>query len=314
MKVSAPTRKIVIVGLGTAGLVHARALEDIPGVAVVAGIDTSQSRPLTFRGAAVPTYPSVFDTTSDRLDPDIVVVATPTPTHAQVCSDVGEYFAQATIVVEKPAAGNLADARQIIDGIGGKQPVKVAYHMAFAPEVDWGLQQTAGGQLGSPVAIESRHADPYQADLASARARLETSWIDTGINALSVIERFAKPVGRTSLRQIGPADQSVYEGTFSCEAAGRQLTATIRTSWHSPGQARSTRIRYSSGAELIMDHHRMTACIKRDGAVTARFCSDGSRSRREAHYWALYRSWLIDHQQVFSIEASRRLHKLLLDH
>lgn len=308
--------KVVIIGIGMAGTVHARALEDVDvaGIVLVAGIDTT-SRSLTFRGNTVPVYPSVFDIISEsEIHPDIVVVATPTPTHAEVCGEVSEYFRQASIIVEKPAANTLAGAQEIVCGIGGKQSVTVAYHMAFSPVVEWGMKETAqrASQLGSPIAIESWGADPYQADLASAQARLGDSWVDGGINALSVIERFVKPVACTSLRQIGDLSRSVFEGSFICEFDGKQLPATILTSWHSTASSRWTRIRYSSGAEVVMDHNAVAGYIRQDGQVSAMFGSDGSIPRREAHYRAFYKSWLADKDDVFSTDTSMRLHKLLL--
>lgn len=83
--------------------------------------------------------------------------------------------------------------------------------------VEWALEEMAerANQLGLPIAIESRGADPYQSDLVSAQARLGNSWIDSGINALSVIERFVKPVECISLRPIGSPSRSVFEGTSS---------------------------------------------------------------------------------------------------
>lgn len=307
-------QKVVIVGTGIAGTVHARVLEDFHGVALVAGIDTC-ARDLTFRGTKVPVYPSLFEMTADTQNqPDIVVVATPTPTHAEVCGEVAEYFGRASIIVEKPAADNLEDVRRIVYGMGGKQPVTVAYHMAFSPVVEWGLRETASrtGQLGTPVAIEAWAADPYQADVESARERLANSWADSGINALSVIERFVRPVARTSLRQIESRARSVFEGTFLCEAGGRQVPATIMTSWYSTEPSRWTRISYSSGAELVMDHHAVTGYIRQDGQTSALFGSDGATPRREAHYRAMYRAWLGSTDQIFSAETSLRLHKLLL--
>jgi predicted dehydrogenase len=307
-------RKVIIIGIGMAGTVHAKALEEVPGASIVAGIDTS-SRTLTFRNNDVPVYPSIFDIVSEAdLHPDIVVIASPTPTHAEVCGEVGEYFRQASIIVEKPAADNLEDAQRIVCGIGGKQPVTVAYHMAFSPVVEWGVEETAGraDKLGSPVAIESWGADPYQSDLAAVQARLGNSWIDSGINALSVIERFAKPVERTSLRRIGNPSRSVFEATIICEADGRQLPATILTSWYSTASSRWTRIKYSSGAELVMDHNAVAGYIRQDGEASAMFGSDGTIPRREAHYKALYKSWLTNQDQIFSGDTSMRLHELLL--
>ena len=308
------TQKVVIIGIGMAGTAHARALEDFPGVALIGGIDTC-SRTLTFRDKEIPVYPSVFDMWSgNKLRPDIVVVATPTPTHAQVCGEVNEYYRHVSIIVEKPAADNLEDAQRIICDIGDKQPVAVAYHMAFSPVVEWALEEVAerAGQLGSPIAIESWGADPYQSDLVSAQARLGNSWVDSGINALSVIERFVKPVECTSLRPIGSPSRSVFEGTFICEADGQQLIATILTSWYSTAPSRWVRIRYSSGAELVMDHNAVAGYIRQNGEACAVFGSDGTTPRREAHYRALYKSWLSTQDQIFSTDTSARLHALLL--
>lgn len=307
-------QKVVVIGIGMAGAVHARALEDIPDYVLLAGIDTC-SRTLTFRGNEVPVYRSVFDMSSEKkLRPDIFVVATPTPTHAQVCGEVNEYFQHASIIVEKPAADNLRDAQRIVCDIGDKQPVAVAYHMAFSPVVEWGLREAAerADQLGSPIAIESWGTDPYQSDLVSAQARLGNSWIDSGINSLSVIERFVKPVERTSLRPIGNSSRSVFEGTFICEADDELLPATIMTSWYSTASSRWTRIRYSSGAELVMDHNAVAGYIRQNGEACAMFGSDGTMPRREAHYRALYKSLLAKKDRIFSTDTSVRLHELLL--
>jgi hypothetical protein len=154
-------------------------------------------------------------------------------------------------------------------------------------------------------------ADPYQLDLVPARERLGNSWIDSGINALSVIERFARPVACTSLRRIGSESRSIFEGTFICEADSGQLTATIMTSWSSTAPSRWTRIRYSSGAELVMDHNAVAGYVRQNGQATATFSSDGTVPRREAHYRGLYRSWLANGDQISS-DTSMRLHELLL--
>jgi predicted dehydrogenase len=306
-------QKVVIIGIGMAGTVHARALEGVPGVALIAGIDT-RSRSLLFRGDEIPIYRSVFDMWSEKkLHPDLIVVATPTPTHAQVCSEVTEHYQYVSIIVEKPAADNLEDAQRIICDIGDKQPVSVAYHMAFSPVVEWALREVAerAGELGPPIAIESWGTDPYQSELASAQARLGNSWIDSGINALSVIERFVRPIECTSLRQIGISSQSVFEGTFICESGGHRLSATILTSWYSTAPSRWIRIRYSSGAELVMDHNAVAGYLRQNGEVCAVFGSDGTTPRREAHYRALYKSWLAEQDQIFSTATSVRLHALL---
>jgi hypothetical protein len=270
-------QKVVIVGIGIAGMVHARVLEGFPEIALVAGIDPCP-RDLTFRGNKVPVYPSLFEMTADtKNQPDIVVVATPTPTHAQVCGEVAEYFGQASIIVEKPAADNLEDVQRIVHGIGGKQPVTVAYHMAFSPVVEWGVRETASraDQLGTPVLIDAWAADPYQADVESAQQRLANSWTDSGINALSIIERFARPVARTSLRQIESRARSVFEGAFLCETGGRQVPASIMTSWYSTEPSRWTRIPSpaTSGKPVRLQHFSAATGPHRAGRPTTGPCT-----------------------------------------
>jgi predicted dehydrogenase len=309
-----PIQKIIIIGLGNAGREHAKALEGIPDVEIVAGIDINDSRKLAFKGSEVPVYTSPFDV-SDEIGPDVVVVATPTSSHADVCEEVSGYFRAAAILVEKPAADSLDDALRIIEGVSSKQQVHIAYHMTFSSEVDWALRwaRARADQLGPPVAVEAWSADPYQAELDSARIRLGSSWIDSGINVLSVIDKFATLIECTSIRALGPADDSAFEGCFICESDGNKIPATVLTTWRSTAPARSTRIRYSSGAEVTMDHHAVAGYVLENGMILDIFTSDGAVPRREAHYKNLYHSWLVEGRQISSTNISTRLHRLLYE-
>jgi len=305
--------EILIAGLGEVAQTHLRVLEQTPGAELVAGLDIAAKPEMTFRGHAVPLYRTPQDAAA-RHDPDIVVIATPTPTHAAVCGQITACFPTARLLMEKPAADTLPGARQVLVDIGSRQPVDVAYHTAFAPEVSWGAQtaRASAGDLGSPVAIEAYFTDPYQDDFHATSQRLGNSWIDSGINALSVLTRFVQPVKRSSLRRIGEPSRSVFEAHLICQAAGRELDALILTSWHVTDRAKTTRIRYSSGAELVMDHTAVAGYLTRGGRVTAIFGSDRAIPRRERHYLALYQWWLSDGIPIMPAETSIRLHELLL--
>src|SRR6266516_4621641 len=239
---SGPPHSVLIVGLGTVSQTHLRVLEQISGANVAAGVDIAGDHGLTFRGHPVPTYKSVQDA-SDNHDPGTVVVATPTPTHASVCAEVAASFPAARILVEKPAAANLAEARVVLEDIGRRQPVEVAYHMSFSPEVVWGMQlaKERMDELGAPVAIQASFTDPYQDELESAGARYGSSWIDSGINSLSIMNRFADPVARMSLRRIGDEAWSAFEARITCRAGASELTALTLTSWRVTDAAKTTR-------------------------------------------------------------------------
>jgi predicted dehydrogenase len=304
---------ILIAGLGDVAQTHLKILEQIPGADVVAGVDTSAMPDISFRGQRLPVYRMPRDAATAH-DPDIVVIATPTPTHRMVCDQIADCFPRARILLEKPAADNLPDARHILEDIGGRQPVDIAYHLAFSPEVTWAAQtvQANSAELGRPVAVEASFTDPYADEFAANHPRLVDSWIDSGINALSIISRFADPIRRNSLRRIGEVSHSVFEARITCQAADSELDALILTSWHVTDPAKTTRIRYSSGAELTMDHTAVAAYLIHEGRMITIFGSDRTIPRRERHYRALYQWWLTDGNPTLPAETSLRLHQLLL--
>ncbi|MGH4014888.1 MAG: Gfo/Idh/MocA family protein [Pseudonocardiaceae bacterium] len=310
---SASFFEVIVVGLGDVAQTHLTVLEQIRNVDVVAGVDSAGSSAVTFRGHGIPVYSTVLDAGAHH-NPDVVVVATPTPTHAAVCNQVAQSFPSARLLVEKPAAANLADARRVLGEIGRQQPVEVAYHMSFSPEVTWAVEvaRTRADSLGAPVAIEASFSDPYEDELESARSRFCSSWIDSGINALSVVNRFVEPIERTSLRQLSEDSESVFEARLTCRKDDGAVQALLLTSWHVTDAAKTTRIRYASGAELVMDHTAVAGYLVQNGAISAVFGSDRSIPRRERHYRALYQWWFVEGKPIMSTEISIQLHDLLL--
>lgn len=308
-----PAQDVLIVGLGAIARVHLQVLEQIPQASVVAGVDNARSS-LEFRGHPVPVYPDPAQAAGHH-DPDVVVIATPTPTHAAACDQVADAFPRARILVEKPAADSLDGARHIITGIGARQPVDIAYHMSFSPEVDWGLYTATAkaAELGRPVAIRASFTDPYSDQLASAGAKYGTSWIDSGINALSIMNRLTHMHDRTSLRTVGPESWSAFEARITCGPADGQFEALILTSWHVTDPAKTTTIGYESGAELVMDHTAVAGYLIQDNQITDLFGTDRTQARQQRHYRALYQSWLIDGHPIAPPQTHLHLHNLLLE-
>lgn len=309
-----PAAGILIVGLGTVAESHVRALEHLPDAQLTAGVDPDRTKQLHFRGASLPVYPSVREA-SRAHTPAAVVIATPTPCHAAVCADVTTHLPYARLLVEKPAAAVLADARGMLSGTGTHRPVDIAYHMAFSPEVTWGTEAVRDRQpeIGDLESAELFFADPYYDDYDRAAATLCSSWLDSGINALSVLSRFTTVTGRRSLRSLGTERQSTFEARLTCQQGGTAAEALIVTNWHVTDAAKTTRLSYTSGAELLMDHTAVAAYLYANGTVEAWFGADRSIPRRERHYRALYQWWLIEGNPTLPADTSRNLHELLLN-
>jgi predicted dehydrogenase len=312
---SQPAPNVLIVGLGSVASSHLRALEQVPGATVAGGVDPAASgSPPTFHGGQVTVFPNLREA-ARQCRPTLVVVATPTRTHAAVCEDVCEYFPDAEVLVEKPATDDVVQARRLLGGSVTRRPVNVAYHMAFSPEVTWaaGVAAASADRLEPPTRITCWFADAYHANAADAVRRLGSSWLDSGINLLSVLSRFVTPIERRSLRQLGPPEHSAFEARIDCTTAnGGALEALAVTTWFVTDASKTTRIQYASGDELVMDHTAVAGYLIRDGQIAEMFGSGGAVPRRDSHYMALYRWWLTEGRPLWPVEQSRILHEILL--
>jgi len=302
--------RILLVGLGAVAQTHLDVLAGIDNVTVAGGVDTAPRPDIQFRGRPLPTYSSLARS-ADDLAPTLVVVATPTSTHAAVCDQVTDIFPTAEILVEKPAADNLDDARRLLGNHDRRCPIGVAYHLRYAPEVMWGIDITraASTSLGAPISARSIFTDPYASQIDTAMPRFGSSWLDSGINALSVLDQFIQLKERESFRELGSTRHSVFEGRFSC---GSGVESLVVTSWHVTEAAKTTSITYSCGAELVLDHTAVAGYLRKDGGIVALFGTDGTINRRYSHYLALYHSWLVEGHALPTAADNLRLHKLLM--
>jgi predicted dehydrogenase len=109
------TLRMAVIGVGHLGRHHARILSSLPGVALVAVADTNRARAEEI-AAANRTQPA-FDAHELLGRVDAVTVAVPTALHR----DIALPFLQAGIpvLVEKPMAGSLVEADELIAAAGG---------------------------------------------------------------------------------------------------------------------------------------------------------------------------------------------------
>lgn len=137
--------RIGILGLGSIGTTHARALRNIPGVRVTA-----------FSGGSTTTmaecgWPEATQTTPDgilsRGDVDAVAVCTPSETHAALT--LGAAAAGKHAVVEKPIALSTADADRLVRAQDDHGVViAMVAQRRFEPEVVAVKRMLAEGVLG----------------------------------------------------------------------------------------------------------------------------------------------------------------------
>jgi len=298
--------RVVVVGLGNISSVHLRALEDIESVESVVGVDPNLPPAASFRGEPLRVYRHLDDALAEGAD--LVVVATPTGSHASVVGAVRARNAAVPILVEKPAADRHAEAERVL----ASGAAQVIFHAGFAPEVLWAVElcESAEGRLGDVVAFEAFFASPYADDRESRTASLANSWLDSGINALSIVGRFAIPSRVSSFRSF-PDRFSAFAACFGLGAQGAGNQATIVTTWQVASFRQWSRLCFSDGTELVFDHIAGTATAISPGAAPEIFRRADAGPRLAGHYANFYRDYFGARRRQYADELGRDLHRLL---
>src|SRR5262245_30671025 len=103
--------KVAVVGVGHLGRHHARIYEEMEGVELTAVVDTRQDRvdeiALAHHAQALADYRELFGKV------DAVSLAVPTVDHARIGVDLLDHGID--VLVEKPLAASLSDARLLVD-------------------------------------------------------------------------------------------------------------------------------------------------------------------------------------------------------
>ena len=105
------TLRVAVVGVGHLGKHHARILASLPGVELVAVVDTNRARAEEI--AAANRTRAAFDYREIIGQVDAVTVAVPTEVHREV--SLAFLKARVPVLVEKPMARSLAEADEMID-------------------------------------------------------------------------------------------------------------------------------------------------------------------------------------------------------
>jgi hypothetical protein len=287
------TLRIAWIGLGKIAGHHFEALEHIDDLATpVAGCDPDDAARRQYSDR-MPVYISISAMLADHR-PDAVVVASPTLTHAQVCEEVlavADMHAPQFLLVEKPIAASPRDVKRLITS-ASELSIKMRglYHAAYAPEVEWALGTFE--RMATPLRrIESEFLDPYAGENTERREKIYgDSWLDSGINALSIWARFTEILSLTV--SAAPNLISTYNAEVAATSAGRAIDGRIFTSWQAIAPAKCTRLYLGEDVQLIMNHQATAAQLFRGTALLDSWATSGEIPRLPSHYLGAFRAAL----------------------
>jgi predicted dehydrogenase len=304
--------RIGFVGLGIISETHLAVLADLPEAELAFTVDP-RTGPATFRDATPPHYRDLADALKEH-DADLIVIATPTSTHADLATEALT-STSARVLVEKPLVHNL-DALDQFTSLAGEldldQRLLVAHHFAFSPEVRWAADLIeAHPDWGPMTEITSAFYDPYILRGQEAFDSYGSSWTDSGINQLSMLTRFVDLDQLTSRQETD--NGAAAWATAHYRSRGATGLARLRTSWLTGSSSKRTTLRLAEAdIEIWLDHTAMTGFAARGDQLLATHDNDGQTPRKVAHYRPLYEPILADASETaLTLDAARIVTRLL---
>ncbi len=228
--------------MGSMGKRHARVLSATEGVELVWTAD-----PVAAGVSGVPHFVSAREAAAKGAD--VVVVATPTRTHAEVAQELLE--ADISVLVEKPLAHTVEHARRLADLARERSVLLAVGHVErFNPAVAAVENLLRAGSVGEPLALVFRRVGLPPAFPPDVDVLLDLAVHDLDVCAL-LLGRPLGLVGGVVYPTEGPAESAQL--LLRAEAVG----VTMQVNWRTP-----TRIRqFSVTAEECLveaDYTRQT--------------------------------------------------------
>lgn len=275
-------------------------------------------------------YPDFQDLLSDD-NIDTVIVATPNHTHYYIAMNA--LTAGKDLILEKPAAEGIEEVRNLEQTAAQKEcSIYYAFHAATAYDVIWTQeylnQPDIKKELGEITGFSARFYDPYIVDGALKREAegLQNCWLDSGINALSVIRKFVNieniQIDNVSAAMNGKAKpgitQCMAEYRFQIVTGDRSGFGVVDTNWTTGRNHKSTRLFFGkSGNVLNMDHTAQKVYRTRPDGQTEELANLSSgRERLLNHYLGLFEDFF-QHKRSSDAESGMnnrdavKLHELL---
>jgi D-galactose 1-dehydrogenase len=262
-----------------------------------------------------------LDDLVEKSGAEVFVVATPNSDHFATASEL--LAAGRAVMVEKPVCEKLDQLHKLVKRARkGGLFFHAALHAAFARDLLWWLEnrQQLARRFGPVERFHMGFYDPYIERDGSVRpwARgLGGSWYDSGINALSVLERIADP---GSMRVRGgqmfssphiACDQIRGSAQLECRVDGSPCAGEIDTDWTLGLNRKITVLAYAR-ATVILDHSSQKVTVRSAKARPETVSLQNGRSRLTNQYVGVFddlaRSFA---RQTDNIAPATQLHELL---
>jgi D-galactose 1-dehydrogenase len=284
------TIRLSTIGLGNVADYHLEALKQQNQFVLVAACDSDESKQKKLLEYSPNTkFFTSYEEMLKTVSIDAVLVASSNHTHYEIAKKVLD--SGKNLLLEKPATSNLAELEDLVNRAKMNNLVfVVAFHDSFAKEVRWFLnsyQQQLYKDLGPITGFECGFYDPYilEGKLQEKAKSLGSSWLDSGINALSVIAKLVESLAVIEKRHVHIPSypvgdiQSSVDFAFSIDgkedSAGRGL---IETNWCLGYSRKVTNLYFAISKNQVILHHSNQQVLLIDKQMNKTVLADFSSS------------------------------------
>lgn len=238
-------RKLLLVGSGRIGLVHALTAAHHQGMVLAGIVDLNRSamaRLASFAGPKLPMFTDL-DEAIAALRPDAAIIGTPPSSHVPLARKLLE--AGIDVLVEKPVAASGTDRHALSDAVASHPDRYLAtgYLAGVLPHLAAVAPDLRAGRFGSPLSF-SAHAfvSRVEAGVAEQRDMWELdpeisgggALVNLGVHVLAMIDVLLGPVEVDQATLVAQPGRTIEDGAaLSLRAGG--VAGEFSTAWHLPG-------------------------------------------------------------------------------
>ena len=314
---------LAIIGLGHVSDYQLEALNYINNLSLRAACDIDRSKASKLNDNVM--FDTEFKTILSDSSIDAILISTPNKEHYALAKEA--LHAGKDILLEKPATTTLKEYDQLVEIADyNKRFIHIAYHAAFAKDLLWfsnAFKEKYKSELGPISGFSCGFYDPLIIDgeLQDEALSVGGSWIDSGINALSVIGKLIDPnlleVEDCKLTSLAQYPISEIQGTvtfrFPIEVDDIAGVGTIDTNWTLNLNCKFSKLYFGeTKSEILLDHSKQSVYKLTPDKKKERIFDGADKHRLVNHYIGVFEDFFESIKNRNSnIDYSRRLHEIL---
>ena len=292
--------KTVLVGLGDIASHHNPGLRHSAMFDLVAVCDINEKAPSRDAYNGLPFYTDLRRML-EAEKPDVAIIATPPATHYELISTCASMDVRA--LVEKPIAAS-KDEYNALKGLLDKGMFNIIYHWIFSSEILWfkrSIRFLKAKKLH--ISIEDPYADA-QGNIYRTRRFMGGCWLDSGVNALSIISLW---IDLSTIENLKVEHERTKDGIPVATKASfksGETEVSIDISWKTGRNFKETTMLLGNDTYIL--RHSEQKVIKNGTEIF----HDDSMPRLDRHYYNFYSLYP---SSLIAETTTSNIHRILYD-